>query len=289
MSTGGLIEKGAVALVHRAAGLTMALAPARKEQVQTVARVVAVRDLGTATRRLTIAADTLRTFERSGPDEYVGLLMPERGARLVMPADRPDPRAAVAAMPEGERPALRWYTIRAHRPEAGEIDVDVVRHGDSGPGSAWACRVGVGDEVGVRSAGSVYAGWRPGDAAAVDRVQLLVADETALPAVCAIQEWLGNGPGRPVSLVHVEVPSVETVGVESIPAGALVHERGDAAPGSAVLDVLAQEPIPGLGYAWICGEGSMVAAARRHVMRGQGLDRWRISDSGYWRLGRPRP
>lgn len=133
MSTGGLIEKGAVALVHRAAGLTMALAPARKEQVQTVARVVAVRDLGTATRRLTIAADTLRTFERSGPDEYVGLLMPERGARLVMPADRPDPRAAVAAMPEGERPALRWYTIRAHRPEAGEIDVDVVRHGDSGP------------------------------------------------------------------------------------------------------------------------------------------------------------
>ena len=176
MSTGGLIEKGAVALVHRAAGLTMALAPARKEQVQTVARVVAVRDLGTATRRLTIAADTLRTFERSGPDEYVGLLMPERGARLVMPADRPDPRAAVAAMPEGERPALRWYTIRAHRPEAGEIDVDVVRHGDSGPGSAWACRVGVGDEVGVRSAGSVYAGWRPGDAAAVDRVQLLVAD-----------------------------------------------------------------------------------------------------------------
>ena len=57
----------------------------------------------------------------------------------------------------------------------------------------------------------------------------------------------------------------------------------------AVLDVLAQEPIPGLGYAWICGEGSMVAAARRHLMRGQGLDRRRISHSGYWRLGRPRP
>lgn len=56
-----------------------------------------------------------------------------------------------------------------------------------------------------------------------------------------------------------------------------------------MLDALAQEPIPGLGYAWICGEGSMVAAARRHVMRGQGLDRRRISHSGYWRLGRPRP
>ena len=106
--------------------------------------------------------------------------------------------------------------------------------------------------------------------------------------MCAIQEWLGNGPGRPVSLVHVEVPSVETVGVESIPAGALVHERGDAAPGSAVLDVLAQEPIPGLGYAWICGERALATGTRKHLVGERGVHRRKVMFSSFWQLGQAR-
>ena len=57
----------------------------------------------------------------------------------------PDPeplnvRASIAAIPEDVRPDLRWYTIRSHDRAAGRIDVDIVTHGDSGPGSAWTVR-----------------------------------------------------------------------------------------------------------------------------------------------------
>ena len=56
-----------------------------------------------------------------------------------MPADdRINVRSSLRAMPEDTRPDLRWYTVRAHRPEVAEIDVDFVVHGDAGPGTRCA-------------------------------------------------------------------------------------------------------------------------------------------------------
>ena len=62
----------------------------------------------------------------------------------------------------------------------------MIVHGDSGPGSAWALRAAPGDLVGFRAAGSALPTDQPPGAR-----QLLVADETAMPALYAILESLG--------------------------------------------------------------------------------------------------
>ena len=33
---------------------------------------------------------------------------------------------------------MRNYTVRNHRPESGEMDIDFVAHGDEGAAGAWA-------------------------------------------------------------------------------------------------------------------------------------------------------
>lgn len=278
----------------------------RRDNVQFRMRVTGVRMLGTAMRRITFAAPELRTFELTGPDEYFGLLMPGANGSLVLPPDgRRDVRAAIAEMPAEVAPGLRWYTIRAHRPELAEIDVDIVGHeveaspgvpaeGEGAaalhtagagwaPGARWAAAATVGDEAGFRGGGSCY---HPGGSA---RRRLLVADETALPALAAILESDGSGwPAEDVE-VHIEVPSVAAVGAESLPAGVSVHERGGAEPGALVLPALQARLSAGqsVDYAWVCGESGLITAGRR-LLVDAGVDRRRILFSGYWKLGSAR-
>ncbi|MGL5910600.1 MAG: siderophore-interacting protein, partial [Phycicoccus sp.] len=114
----------------------------REHQPQFGMTVVAVADLGGGMRRVTFEAPELASFERCGPDEYVSLMMPRRGGDLVLPeAGASNVRAALARLPDGVRPDLRWYTLRSHDRATARVDVDIVTHGDAGPGSAWACRV----------------------------------------------------------------------------------------------------------------------------------------------------
>ena len=42
---------------------------------------------------------------------------------------------------------------------------------------------------------------------------------------------------------------------------------------------------PGTSYAWLAGESACVRALRRHLVSARGLDRSRITFTGYWRQG----
>src|SRR5690606_12664258 len=88
-------------------------------------------------------------------------------------------------IPDGERPVMRNYTVRAHRPataeRGAEIDVDFVLHGSAaegtaGPASRWAETCEPGDRVLIIDEGLTFNPQR-----GTDRV-VLVGDETALPA-----------------------------------------------------------------------------------------------------------
>ncbi len=108
---------------------------------------------------------------------------------------------------------MRTYTVRASRPEQGEIDVDFVLHGvddgHAGPAAAWAAAAEPGDEIAVvgpdrpglgRPWGSEWA--PPADA----RWLLLAGDETAVPAVGVILESLPPGVRATACL---EVPAAD--------------------------------------------------------------------------------
>jgi NADPH-dependent ferric siderophore reductase len=245
--------------------------------------VVAVRPVGASLVRVTFGG--LPHLTSDGPDQRVKVFLPTPGA----PA-RAVPRGAdwyqrYRLLPEHARPVMRTYTLRAVRD--GQADIDFVRHGDTGPASRWATTAAPGDEVVIWGPDARFTGERggadyaPGDA----RWQLLVGDETALPALSGIVAGLA---GDAVARVVVEVPDAadrvdfgagEGVGVEWVVRGADPHGVG------LVKAVCAQAPPEGPGYAWVAGEASAVREVRRHLVRGCGMDKARVYFCGYWRLG----
>ena len=269
-----------VATAH--ARLTMSSPISRDSHAQFEMTVAAVSNLGGGMRRITFVADELADFRRVGADEYFGLMMPRPGTSLRMPEDGcENVRAAIADLPEAERPDLRWYTIRAHHARIATIDVDIVTHGDSGPGSAWACAATAGDRVGFRSGGALFRGHE------CDAPVLLAADETAVPALAAIVDAHPEVLDR--ATIHLEVsdPAVLT----AYPFGGadvMVHVRTNGIPGSALVASLATTDLGSVGYAWACGESGMVTGVRRHLVRTVGVDRRSVLFSGYWKLGQER-
>ncbi|MGQ0842211.1 siderophore-interacting protein [Actinokineospora sp.] len=264
-------------VVSRVSALVMAAQNQRAEYEQFLMTVARAAPLGPHVRRVTFHAPEFRDWATSGPDEYFGLLIPPPGAaEVTLPSPgRINVRAALQRLPAHARPDLRWYTVRALRGRDAEIDVDFVLHdGTHGPGSTWARTAEPGAVVGFRACGSAYRG-QPAPSS-----QLLVADETALPALSAILESLPADAGHVQAIAEVPDESYELPIGSAVPVE-FVH-RGTAAPGSLVL---AAARIADLDYAWVCGESGMATAIRGHLVR-QGVDRRRVLFSGYWRRRR---
>ncbi|QKT13962.1 siderophore-interacting protein [Rhodococcus sp. W8901] len=93
--------------------------------------------------RLTFCGTDLHRFSSVSPDQQVKLFFSRTDSEPEVPP-RPDDddimtwHRTYLAMPDDIRPWMRAYTIRAHRPDVQEIDIDFVLHGDEGPASAWA-------------------------------------------------------------------------------------------------------------------------------------------------------
>lgn len=244
-------------------------------------------------RRITLEAEEFRTFDLLAADEYFGLMIP-RGSGLHLPKSPPEhitPRALIALIPEEHRPEVRWYTVRAHRPEEGRIDVDMVLHGGaetSGPGGRWAARAEPGDTVGFCECKGNYA---PEPQA---RRILLIGDETSLPAIGALLESPHPGPGAgrlgPVSTtVHVEVPDDGEIQDIASRVPIRWHIRGGRRPGEALLAGLKADQLAAdTDYVWLCAEANAVKEARRYLVNSIGIEKSAILFSGYWRLGEAR-
>jgi len=243
--------------------------------------LAARRPVSRNTERFTFTAPEFADFDPLAPDEFFALVIPVPGRALPeLPLVDDDIRAIVAALPDDIRPTVRWYTVRAHRPELSEIDVDIVLHGDSGPASRWATHAAIGDQVGFRESSAPYCAPESGR-------QLFVADETALPALAAILE---SSPEPLDAVVLAEVPG--EADIPKISTSTPIHwfHRGHDNPGTAVLAALPEavgSQLPEFGYAWLCGESALATGARRWLV-GAGMDPEIIMFSGYWRLGQAR-
>lgn len=269
--------------VRRAAYARSTAMPIERERHSCFPVTVrAVLDLGPQLRRLTLTAPELVDYRPLGPDEYFGLVMPPPGQNLpdLSGSTGANCRAALAELPETRRPDLRWYTVRAHRPALAELDLDVVTHGEDGPGSRWVRRAEAGSAAAFQTGSACYRlGAAPGD-------QVVVGDETALPAVEAILAQIEDSV-RPH--VFVEVPSADAL-AHPVMQDDRVHllTRGADAPGSALLPALEAADLPELSFGWVCGEQGMVAAVRRHLVDERRLDKRSVYFCAYWIQGRPR-
>lgn len=246
--------------------------------------VAGLRQLTPHMVRVSLVGDELRELVNPGPDAYIKLFFPLRGQpRPVLPPADSDGSVSwyrtYLAMPDDVRPAMRTYTIRAHRPANGEIDVDFVMHAGSGPATRWVQTAQPGDEVAFIEPHGLYtvptgASW-----------QLIIGDETALPAIMSIVEGLPEGACAR-AFVEVEGPADEL----SVPPQDDVRinwvHRGNASHGKRLLEAVHAARLPaGSPYAWIAGESGLVKFTRRHLVRERGVAKRMITFTGYWRIG----
>ncbi|NKE57269.1 siderophore-interacting protein [Lentzea sp. PSKA42] len=234
-----------------------------------------------------LAGDDVRKLRQPGPDQAGRLFFAEPGQRAVVLPESERWMLHLTLQPTGRRPRVRTYTIRRFRPEASAIDIEVALHETeppAGAGSSWALTAAPGDEVAFLDEGHAYA---PGRDA---RWQLLVGDESALPAILSILER--SADSLPAE-VFLEVPGDEDVRREvTAPAHTRIHwlPRNDTAvrPGSRALDAVRTALLPmGSFYAWVAGESALATGVRRHLVNDRGVPRSAITFRGSWRHGRP--
>ncbi len=264
----------------------MAFADGRKTAGLYFADVVGTKPVTPHMVRVTFAGADLSRLPARGFDQWFRLFLPRTDG--VTDFDAVPERFGMAGYVKyltsrsGTRPPFRSYTVRAHRPDAGELDVDFVVHGDRGVAGPWAQRAQPGERVALIDQGR---GFDPIDDA--DFV-LLAGDESALPAIAGI---LRDLPRESKGFAIIEIPGTDDKQPLDAPDGFgvrwLPRISPQERPGTAVLSaVLAYEPErPETLSAYLAGEQGFVAAGRRHLIAA-GVPKTRIVFTGYWKAGR---
>ncbi len=241
--------------------------------------VVAVRDVHPHLRQITFGGGDLTTFVPLGPDTFLYVLLPPVG-RTELTIDAGFTWEAWAEMPEPERPVGAYYTLRAWRPDACELDMLFVLHEPAGPASAWAARAQPGDPVALWGPREAFE--PPADASRF----LLVADETGLPALAAILDWL---PATASAVVVAECDRADEHQPLPVRPNVEVHWlHRDGRPAGTVpelvLDAVAALDLdPEGSYAWGGGESRAMTGVRKLLRRSRGWPRERVSLVAYWR------
>lgn len=282
-------------------------------------RVDRLERLSPSFLRVTFTGEDLHLFADNGFDQRLKLILPLPGHGLAHLPTGPDWYPRWRQLGDDRRNPMRTYTARTVRPEAAEVDVDVVMHPDGGPVARWAEQVRPGDVAALYGPDSRYPERHGGlefHPPAGTGCVLIAGDETAVPAICAVLERL---PAHLAGEVFMEVPCsddvlpVETAasvkitwlprnggerGAELLPAVKTAADR--LLPPLPVpdtfddVDVDADElwEVPqevtdhGPLYAWLAGEAGVIKALRRHLVAERGLDRRAVAFMGYWRNGR---
>ena len=247
--------------------------------VFSLAQVTQVRRLTPHMARISLAGDGLSRLTVACPDAYVKLFFPRPGQeRPVLPEMARDSwYQSYLAMPDDVRPPMRTYTVRAHR--GAEVDIDFVLHGDTGPASRWALGAQPGDTIALLGTGGLHT------VPAGTDWQLLIGDETAVPAIGAILERLAPGT---VAHVYVEVDDPAEQQQFTTLGDVQVHwvHRQSRPHGERLLNAVRLARLPGgTPYGWISGEAAMVKYARRHLVGDRGFAKSAITFTGYWRRG----
>ena len=248
------------------------------------ASVISTRWVSPTIRAVTIGGPDLAHLTYFGDDQAFRLFFQRTAQRALRlpPVEARGWMVPYMRMTTADRPHVRFYTIRSFRQDALELDIEFVVHGSDAPGSGWALRARPGDEVGIFDEGAMYAPPQPGAG-----WQLLVGDESALPAIHAILEQHADLESH----VVVEVPAPDDVRAVDLPTGSSVRwlprRNPQTLPGDLALHALEAWDLPSAAPAatYVAGESRLVTAARRYLVRQRGVPKTAVKFVGYWRSG----
>lgn len=243
--------------------------------------VTRVEDLGPSMRRIVLGGPELAGVVEDwegDTDAYIKIAFFAPGVAY---PERIDIGEIRETMPSEHWPVLRTYTVRRLDVEAGELWVDFVVHGDEGLAGPWAARAQVGEIVHFGGPGSAY---RPDPEA--DH-QLLVGDESALPAILASLEALVPGQ-KATAFIEVDGPADEQPVVTAGDVEVVWLHRAPAHAGTTNLldDAVRAWPWPGgRVQIFVHGESGLLKTVRPYLVKERGVERRDVSVSAYWRLG----
>ncbi len=272
--------------------------------------------------RITLASPAVREMATWAPDQRVKLFFPAADGSPARLAQSEGWYNRFKAMIADRRPAMRTYTIRHLRADQGEVDIDFVLHGETGPASRWALRAQPGDSMQIlapdRRFSAQDAGgfeWKPPQ---ILKQVLLVADGTALPAAMGILDELAAMAEPPLTQAFFEVDSVEDMLAVPDWAGLTVQWLiRDQASAGMLMVAAVQKAVPPIHassivqavelaevdidkeilweiadtasegfYGWIAGESAAVMSLRRYLIKECGIPRESLNLMGYWRYNK---
>lgn len=224
--------------------------------------------------RLTLGGDGAQGFESAIFDEHVKLIFPD-----------PDTGELRLPTPDGDEldwpspfPTSREYTIRAHRPREGEVDIDFVAH-PGGLASGWALEVTPGERIHVAGPPG---GYRVGSDY---ELYVIAGDETALPAIA---RWLEEVDEGVQARVYVEVPApASRQPLRALPGVEVTWLDTSVTDPERLARAVRATPIPaGIDvFVWLAGEAGSIKPLRRWVRDDLGLGKEHSSITGYWKRG----
>ncbi|MFC7960856.1 siderophore-interacting protein [Rhodococcoides kroppenstedtii] len=219
-----------------------------------------------------------------GPDldRYVGLSAPDECVTVHFPPTVDDvlPRMTEVGGVWGYhdlavRPECRNYTVRSRT--ATTMTVDFVLH-EVGVAADWARAARPGHQVVLSRPRSWYC--VPAD---VDW-QLLVADQTGLPAVGRALEQLAPGARAHVVLEILDEGDRQDFATRGDVTVDWIVGTGNGVTPTALVDAVSSFERPdGVGYLWFAGEAGASRAVRAIARKQWGFDTKHCSSIGYWR------
>ena len=246
-----------------------AAAPRKRRPPRRV-QVSRVQVLSPLMRRITLQGSELAGFEAPDPASYMKLIFPEPGQTE---PDRP--------LPDGPRAkAMRTYTPLALRPEACEVDVDFVLHGE-GPAATWAAQAQVGQVLFLMGPGPGYKlaqdapeHWLVGDDSALPAFETILA---SLPATARVQVLMEVAAAAEERVLH----SPASVSTQWVVRGADRQQAGQALEAALRL----QTPPPADAQIYLACEATAMRRLRLQLINELGVERSQIVGRGYWKLG----
>jgi NADPH-dependent ferric siderophore reductase len=262
------------------AGTALPLTSLEQELEQTahlhtyVTTVEQVDDVTPGLRRIVVRGG-LDGFVPKGPDQFVFVMVPRRDGdpSVIAPGFRMED---FQRMPEPERPAGAYYTVRRWDAERGAMELwFVLHHEDAGVGG-WARHAQPGDRMALWGPRTSFA--PPADTQSL----LLVADETGLAATASILEELD-----PATRAHVVVETSDAAHTVDLPRGPHVSVTWlfrEHRTGRGLVDEIRRMQLDPAGlYAFGAAEAGAVDEVRRHLRQDRGLPPSQVRMVAYWR------